>query len=199
MLDPNNRRWYIGGTIGYFFRVGLDRPALFFARGWLRMNELESKLWQIIEPVVSSSGRELVDLSFHREATGWTLRLLVDQPGGIGVDDCAALSREISALLDVEDFFDQRYRLEVSSPGLERPLTRPEHFQRFVGRRIRVRTRAPLEGRREFKGELMAADPQRIVLEVDGKSWEIALEQVKKANLVFEWPAKTDPARNEGE
>ena len=112
------------------------------------------------------------------------VRLFIDKPGGIGLADCENVSRAVSALLDVEDPVPGNYDLEVSSPGFDRKLTKVEHFQRFIGEIVKVKLRIPMAGRRRFRGRLLSADDERIVLEVDGESHSLALATIDTARLV---------------
>jgi ribosome maturation factor RimP len=102
----------------------------------------------------------------------------------VTVDDCADVSRQLSGILDVEDPIPERYVLEVSSPGLDRPLARREDFERFVGEQVKVRTRRPLDGQRNFKGRLVAVQPEHIVLEVDEKKVSLGFDSIEKARLI---------------
>lgn len=148
---------------------------------------MERRLTRIAEPLVQDSGMELVCLQFRRENRGWVLRLYVDRPSGeVSLADCGALSRELSDVLDVEDPIDLPYRLEVSSPGLERPLTRSEHFQRFVGRRVKLHTTRAFGGRRHFSGKLEWAAGRTIGLSGEWGSVELVLDDIERANLVAE-------------
>ncbi|MDO3376687.1 ribosome maturation factor RimP [Geoalkalibacter halelectricus] len=143
-------------------------------------------------PVLRDLGFELVDLEFKREGQGWVLRFFIDKPQGLTLDDCAAFSREISLVLDVEDFIHRAYHLEVSSPGLDRPLKSPEDFDRFRGERIKVKTFEKLDPdernhpRKTFTGELLGLEEGRIrIKQLDKKGGVVAipLEAVAKANL----------------
>ncbi len=113
-----------------------------------------------------------------------TLRLYIDHPDGITVDNCAQVSREVSAILDVEDPIQNEYNLEVSSPGLDRPLFTPAHFAKVVGQKIEVKIAIPQEGRRRFKGQLQAIEDDMLVIEVDGKQYRLLMDNVDKANVV---------------
>ena len=115
---------------------------------------------------------------------GGHLRLTIDKPEGIDLDDCEAVSHAVSALLDVEDPLPGKYNLEVSSPGLDRKLTKVEHFQRFEGETLKVTTRFPIEGRRRFRGTLVSSDDENIVVEVDGESHSLPLTMIDTARLV---------------
>jgi len=161
-------------------------PALFFRReqGLLLREKTEKAVSDLCQPVAESYGLELVQVQYRREDHGWVLRILVDRPGGISVDECGELSREISDLLDVEDIIDNSYNLEVSSPGLDRPLVKPEDFGRFAGQEIMLKTTSPVEGRRNFKGLLAGIKDEIVMLEVEGKKYEINWSLVQKANLV---------------
>ncbi len=136
-------------------------------------------------PILDEMGLELVEVQFRREA-GWVLRLFIDREGGVTLDDCASVSRQVSSYLEVEDLIDHAYNLEVSSPGLERPLKRAEDFTRFAGRRARVKLRQPLDGQRVFIGTLGGLRDNRVVLDVDGREMEFDLDGVTRARLVLE-------------
>src|SRR5262249_59532888 len=115
------------------------------------------RVWELAEPVSLAGGLELVDVQYRPEGGRTVLRLLVDRPeGGVTLDELARLSRELGDLLDVHDAVPGRYHLECSSPRLNRPLLRAPHFERAVGARVRVQTRAPIDGRRRFRGQLVA-------------------------------------------
>ena len=138
----------------------------------------------LLEPVVEQLGFELADVELRLGGQDGLLRLYIDQDGGIDVEDCQSVSRQVSAILDVEDPLPGKYTLEVSSPGLDRTLTKPAHFQRFMGEDIRVKLRFPLEGRRNFRGALKSADEENIEVEVDGESHSLALATIESARLV---------------
>jgi ribosome maturation factor RimP len=147
---------------------------------------------QLVEPLVAREGLELVDVEYLREGGRWVLRLFIDKPGGVSLDDCQELSRQVDKLLDVEDFIETHYSLEVSSPGIERPLRTPAHYERFAGRLAEVKTFAPIgePPRKNFKGRIVGVAGDRVVtLEADGKQFEIPLEKIAKAHLVFDFDA----------
>jgi len=138
------------------------------------------------EPLLESMGIELVEMQFRREGHGWVLRLFIDKAeGGVTIDDCAAVSREISTWLDVEDLIEYAYHLEVSSPGLERPLKKVKDFQRFAGREARVKLREPLDGQKVFIGTIDSVDEEKVVLVSDGKPVDLMFENISKARLVL--------------
>jgi ribosome maturation factor RimP len=150
-----------------------------------------NKLQQLIEPVVTGQGYELVDLEFKSELGGWVLRVFIDKPkveGGVGLDDCASVSRELSAVLDVEDVIPQHYSLEVSSPGINRPLKKEADFARFVGKKAKIRTRHPVgESRRNFSGTLVSVAEGKVKIDVGDQVCEVPVDDVEKANLVYEF------------
>ncbi len=140
-------------------------------------------LRDLLEPAVDALGYELVHLEFAAQGGNSVLRVYIDAPGGIRVDDCETVSRQLSARLDVEDAVDSAYLLEVSSPGIDRPLVKPEHFRRFTGSRARIVMRAHVLGRRRFTGELLEADERRVLLEVDGEPYELAYDDMATARV----------------
>ena len=142
------------------------------------------ELTALLEPTVERLGYELADLEIRLGGKGGLVRLFIDKAEGIGLDDCEKVSRAVSALLDVEDPIPGHYDLEVSSPGLDRKLSKPAHFRRFVGATVKVQTRFPIEGRRRFRGKLEAAEEDNIVVEVDGESHSLALASIDTARLV---------------
>jgi ribosome maturation factor RimP len=150
-------------------------------------NSTTTKLFAICEPVVTGAGYELVDLSYLREQHGWVLRVFVDHPKGVGFDDCEAVSRELSAVLDVSDPLPQAYGLEVSSPGIDRPLRTAEHFRAQIGSVAKVVLAHGLDGRCNFKGELVAVEPDAVVVNVDGTQFHLPLADIDSAKLVPNW------------
>lgn len=155
-----------------------------------------AKVHTLVAPAVEAAGYELVETQWKHEQTGWVVRLLIDRsPEGVGHADCERVSREVSALLDVHDVVPSAYTLEVSSPGLDRPLIKPEHFRRFVGQPAKVRLKTGVDGRKNFSGTLVDADESRIVLEVDGKPATLPLTDLDRANLVYVAPEKHKPGK----
>ncbi len=148
------------------------------------------KLQELAEPVVAGQGYELVDLEFKNDATvgGWVLRVFIDRESGVSLDDCASVSRELSAVLDVADVIPQAYSLEVSSPGLNRPLKKEADFLRFVGKKAKIRTRHPVgESRRNFSGTLVSVADGTVKIDVGDQVCEVPVDDVEKANLVYEF------------
>lgn len=136
-------------------------------------------------PVLESMGIELVEIQFRREGHGWVLRLYIDKEGGVTLDDCASVSRELSTWLDVEDLIEQAYHLEVSSPGLERPLKKLKDFKRFSGRTAKVKLREQVDGQKVFIGTIGEADEEKIILVVDDKPMTLLFDNIAKARLVL--------------
>jgi len=142
------------------------------------------ELAKLLEPTVERLGYELVDLEVRLGGKGGLVRVFIDKPEGIDLDDCETVSRAVSALLDVEDPVPGNFNLEVSSPGLDRKLTKVEHFQRFEGETVKVQMRFPIEGRRRFRGTLVSSDDENIVVDVDGESHSLPLKTIDTARLV---------------
>jgi len=142
------------------------------------------ELIQLLEPTVEGLGYELSDLELKLGGRDGVIRVYIDKPDGIGLEDCETVSRQISAVLDVEDPIPGHYVLEVSSPGLDRRLTKVEHFQRFTGETVKVKLRFPLEGRRNYRGQLMTVDEESIEVEVDGQSHRVPIATIASARLV---------------
>lgn len=142
-------------------------------------------------PLALSEGLEVVDIELKSEGGrgGRVLRLYLDKEGGPNIDELGRVSRGLSDLLDERDVVDGNYTLEVSSPGINRPLRRPEHFERFVGKKIRVRTRDMINGRRAFLGELLEVSAERIAVDQDGVRWDIPFTQIEKSNYEHDWGA----------
>lgn len=145
-----------------------------------------AKIQQLLEPGARALGFEILAVELSGPGRHNVLRVYLDGPNGVTLDDCSAVSRQLSAVLDVEDPLASRYTLEVSSPGLDRPLTKPEHFRRFVGQRIKLQLAGARAGRRRFTGVLQAADDAGIRLEADGEAVEAAYGDIEKARLVPE-------------
>ena len=142
------------------------------------------RIRSLLEPVVEMESCELVSLEFGFERGGLILRVFVDKPGGIQVGDCARISRACSPELDVDDPIEGRYRLEVSSPGIDRPVERPEDFERFSGYRAKIKM-SPDSPRRKYTGILRGIEGELIRVEVDSSLVELELDQVDKCRLVL--------------
>ncbi len=137
----------------------------------------------LLERPIQALGYELVDLDVRVGGEG-LLRVFIDHPSGVGLEDCEKVSRQLSAFLDVEDPLPGHYVLEVSSPGIERRLRTLEHFSRFVGTQIKVELKHKTDGRRKLRGELQGVDNDLIVVDVEGQPWRLRINQIAKAHLV---------------
>ncbi|MGC8604035.1 MAG: ribosome maturation factor RimP [Desulfomonilaceae bacterium] len=146
--------------------------------------KLLSDLWAMIEPVLEPDGIELVELEYGLLGGSWTLRLYIDTLSGVTIDDCAMVSRQVGALLDLENPINHHYNLEVSSPGINRVIRKPSDFERFSGRQASVRTAQKIEGRKNFMGILRGIQDNSVLMEVQNKIVEIEMENIEKAHLV---------------
>jgi len=141
----------------------------------------------LIEPVVSSMGYELVGVEFLSQGRHSILRIYIDKEGGINVDDCSEVSGQVSAMLDVEDPIKGEYSLEVSSPGLDRPLFTLAHYEKFKGQKCNMRMKMPVDGQRKFTGTIQSTTEDAVVLEIDGKLFTLSFNMIDKANIVPEF------------
>jgi ribosome maturation factor RimP len=148
------------------------------------MTGLERQLTEMLDAPVAASGYELVGLEFIRAGEHSTLRIYIDHENGINVDDCAEVSHQVSAVLDVEDPISVAYNLEVSSPGLERPLFKAEHYQQFIGHEVSLVLKMAMGNRRKWKGVIEDVEGETITITVDGAKEEFALSNISKANLI---------------
>jgi ribosome maturation factor RimP len=144
----------------------------------------DAKLAGLLQPLIEELGYEFVGLEHSSNPKSPVLVIYIDRPGGIAVEDCERVSREVAALLDVEDPIPGHYNLEVSSPGLDRPLFTLEHFERFRGETVKVSLFAPMDGRRKFKGRILATAVGKVTLEQDGAEVELDMGNIAKARLV---------------
>ena len=153
------------------------------------MGKIEDKIWQMAEPLVVQNGMELIEVEYVKEGAEWYLRLFLDKDdeNGIDLDDCELISRALSDLLEVEDPITQAYRLEVSSPGIERPLKRTKDFVRFQGEKVQIKTFSEVEGRKQFIGLLGETTEDVVTIDVEGTVFTIPREKISKANLVWEF------------
>ena len=149
----------------------------------MQINEIVRVAWENLEPELLQQGYELIEVECAQQGTKDILRLFIDTEKGITLDDCADVSRFVGALLDKYDWIDRRYTLEVSSPGLARRVRKPEDFKRFAGEKIKLKTIAPVNGRRSFSGVLTAYDDGLISLDDGGTIHAVHIENVKKAHL----------------
>jgi ribosome maturation factor RimP len=159
--------------------------------------EIVDRVSAIADPILSNEGMELVELEYRRESKGWVLRLYIDKEGGVTLDDCTRISQEVGRSLDVENFISTPYTLEVSSPGLARPLKKEKDFMKYRNHMVKVKTIDPIENRRQFKGKLLGITENRIEIAMDGGVFQILLSNVAKANLEIDWDMlrKGDPIK----
>ena len=151
------------------------------------MRRAPDKIWDFVAPIVTGLGYQYVGSGFGQAESGLTLRVYIDGAEGVTVDDCAAVSGQVGAALDVEDLISGEYCLEVSSPGMDRPLFEIEHYQSQVGNNVKVRMAVPLDGRRNFKGLLSEVGDDQISVEVDGELYELAIRDIESANVVSQF------------
>jgi ribosome maturation factor RimP len=156
---------------------------------------------QLLEPIIVRDGFELVEVEWGREGPAWVLRVYVDRPGGVTIDHCQELSRTIEPVLDGEDFIEPAYNLEVSSPGLDRPLRKPADFDRFAGQRAHVKTYGPLDTpagpRKNWSGTLRGFRDGAVEIEVDGTVHRVPHDRIAKARLELDLEAdlgRKDPS-----
>lgn len=148
----------------------------------------EQKTEELLLPIMNEFRFELVDVEYVKEGSNWYLRAYIDKPGGITVDDCEAVSRRLSDLLDEEDFIDDAYILEVSSPGLGRPLKKDKDFARSIGEEVDIRTFRPVDHEKEFTGVLKDFDKNRLVIELeDHEIMEFARDNIALVRLSFDF------------
>jgi ribosome maturation factor RimP len=151
------------------------------------MRRDQTHLWELFEPVVKGMGFDLIEIEHFPNPKHGVLRLYIDKEGGVNVDDCSMVSRQISALIDVEDPVSGQFNLEISSPGADRPLRRLVDFQRFTGSLVKLKTAIPLEGQRNFKGRLLEASEDTVVIETDDEEISLPMSAIDKARIVPEF------------
>jgi ribosome maturation factor RimP len=149
----------------------------------------------LVAPVVEAAGLELVEVTFRREAGRKVLRVVVDRDGGVDLDAISDTAEKVSRRLDLEGFAPGPYALEVSSPGIERPLRRPVDFERRVGDRVRVRTTEQIDGARNHVGALVSADAETIVIATDGGELRVPYDRIASARTVADWEAELKRSR----
>jgi len=142
------------------------------------------KLNELLQPLVEDLGYEFVGLEFNSNPKNSLLRIYIDHEDGVGIDDCENVSREVAALLDVNDPIKSHYNLEISSPGLDRPLFTPAHYRKFAGEQAQINLFAPQDGRRKFSGPILGADENSVRMEQDGAEVTLDFANIAKAKLV---------------
>lgn len=151
--------------------------------------DMAARAERALREVVEAEGVELVHIEYQPKGTSSVLRIYIDKPGGVNLKDCEKVSKHVSVLLDVEDLIPHHYVLEVSSPGIERPLFKESDYQRFVGKEIRLLTTEKVESRKKFTGFIQNFSEGILKLECDGRTYQIPFNKIKSANLVyrFDW------------
>lgn len=155
------------------------------------MDATVGRVWELAAPLAENEGMEIVDIELRHERSrgGRVLRLYLDKAGGPTVDDLSRVSRQLSELLDSQDVVSGAYTLEVSSPGINRPLKRPEHFARYIGKRVRIRTRDLIGGKRSFLGILQDVASESITVAQEGTRYDIPFATIEKSNYEHDWSA----------
>lgn len=185
MLVTRNEQWYsmyesegpVRGLLHVNFKGGVMEVRL-------SRKEIEAIAVRVAEEIGESEGVEIVEIQYVKEQGDYYLRVFIDKPGGVGLDDCQSFSQAFSVQFDELDPIPGSYSLEISSPGIERPLTRAEHYTRFSGRQVAIRTYAPHAGRKRWTGVLKGLNKDVVVLDVEGETIEIPLALIGSARLV---------------
>jgi ribosome maturation factor RimP len=151
------------------------------------MQSMAGRVQAILEPAVNALGYELLGVEYLPQGKHSLLRMYIDAEDGIGIEDCERVSHQVSGILDVEDVIHGQYSLEVSSPGVDRPLFTPAQFEKFLGHRANIRLSSPQDGRRKFNGVISAVQADQVVLTVDDETVVLPWSRIEKANLVPEW------------
>lgn len=152
------------------------------------MGPLEQRVMDLLAPTVSALGYELLGVDYTAQGKHSRLRVYIDSPDGIGLEDCETVSHQVSGVLDVEDPIRGQYSLEVSSPGLDRPLFQPAHFARFIGSKVKIRLHMPREGQRNFHGVIAAVEGSEVYISMDdGSQLALTMDDIEKAQLVPEF------------
>jgi ribosome maturation factor RimP len=173
------------GIIPTFSFEKKDRINMAKKKGFIvDFNAIETKIWEIAEPLCKENGAELIDVEYLREAGNWYLRIYIDRMPAVDHDLCQLVSEKLSDALDTYDPISQSYYLEISSPGLERPLKREEDFHRYAGYEIMVRLYAPRDGKKEFQGQLKSLNEEGLILQTPNGQIVFPLQEIAKAHLV---------------
>jgi len=167
----------------HFFVVYTVNGGMFVSK----REEYESKTEKLVLPIIEENGFELVDVEYVREGSNWYLRVYIDKPGGITVDDCEVVSRRLGDLLDAEDFVSEAYILEVSSPGLGRPLKKDKDFNRSIGMMVEVKLFKAIEKRKNFEGELKSFDAETVTIVEDEKEIVFNRAEIALIRLAFDF------------
>jgi ribosome maturation factor RimP len=150
--------------------------------------EIIGTVRKLVLPILDDYGLELVDVEYLREPNGWVVRVFIEKEGGVTLSECTTVSRELGYILEVKEVIDHPYNLEVSSPGLDRPLKTEKDFQRFSGKKAVVKTAELIDGRRNFKGTIRSIENGLVTLDNEGETWTIPFDEIAKAKLIYEFP-----------
>ena len=169
-----------------FFYMGFNKPG-YLQNTFMQSREIVRKVEEVIRPILEVDRFEIVDIEFKLERGRWVLRIYVDKPGGVTVDDCADVSHEVEDIIEVKELVPFGYVLEVSSPGLDRPLKREHDFERFSGRVARIRTIEPIQGRRNFVGTIVGCKQGIVeIIDEEGRIQRLPLDNMHNARLKVE-------------
>ena len=152
-----------------------------------KREDYEVKTEQLVQPIVDANSFELVDVEYVKEGSNWYLRIYIDKPGGITIDDCEIVSRALSDILDEKDFIEDSYILEVSSPGLSRPLKKDKDFQRNLEKEVEIKLFKPFEKRKDYSGVLKAFDADTVTVEEDGREIVFNRSDIALIRLTFDF------------
>lgn len=152
------------------------------------MGPIEERVMRLLAPTVSALGYELLGVEYMAQGKHSRLRLYIDSSEGVGLSDCEAVSHQVSGILDVEDPINGQYSLEVSSPGLDRPLFLVQHFEKFIGNQVKLRTRLPIAGQRNFQGTIKSVDGEDVYIGIEnGEQLKLNITEIERANLIPEF------------
>jgi len=155
------------------------------AENWQQVKRSERQIAGLLEPTIQAMGLELWGVEHISQGRHSLLRIFIDSPDGVSIEDCEQVSRQVSGILDVEDPITGEYTLEVSSPGADRRLFSLSQFGEYIGNEVNVRLKTPLEGRRKFKGQLKAVTDRSVCIVVEGNEYQCPFEAIEKANIVY--------------
>jgi ribosome maturation factor RimP len=179
--------------IGYHREVDTALILLFGELELANISLIRDRVFSLIEPMLEDIGYELVEVEYLSVQGRWVLRLYIDKEGGVTIDDCVNVSRDLGDIIDVKEIIDHEYVLEVSSPGLNRPLRKEKDFINVIGKRIKLKMIRELNGQKNFTGNLKDYNNRTIYLETDGKIIELPFDDVEKSNLIYDFnDSKTD-------
>jgi len=154
-------------------------------------SKIIARVRELAEPIINEQCLELVDIKYVHENRRWIVRITIDKEGGVCLDDCTNVSKEVGYLLEIREVIAHPFHLEISSPGLERPLKTLKDFEKFLGRKVNIITSEPLEGQKHFRGTLHGVVDGLVHLDGEGKSWSIPFKTIDRAKSIFEFPKKS--------